>query len=86
MNPLPNLFASVRRTWRVIALSALGVVILAAGLVYDHNRGRFMLVPAYRDNPPYAIDTYTGQFCNPWLIGYMPMAMPYCVDLAKNWR
>jgi len=88
MNPLRDISAFAQRTWRVMALSAIAVVMVAAGLVYDHNRGRFMLAPASRDYPPYVIDTHTGQYCDPWPKALLPKrtVFPYCVDLAKNWR
>ena len=88
MNPLRNLSAFVHRTWHVIVLSVVGVVMVAAGLVYHHNRGRFLAVPTSDGYPPYVIDTDTGQYCDPWPQSLHPKrtVFPYCVDLAKNWR
>jgi hypothetical protein len=87
MNPLRP-FTFAWRNWRIIALCALVAAIATAALRYDHNRGRFMLVPAYGDTyPPYVIDTHTGQLCDPgpqWLT--RKTLLPYCVDLAKNWQ
>ncbi len=86
MNPLHNLFAFVQRTWRVIVLSVVAVVIVAAGVVYDHDRGRFMAVPTSDGYPPFAIDAHTGRFCDPMPKGMKGRPFPKCEDLAKSWR
>jgi hypothetical protein len=86
VNPFRNAWVFVRLNWRIIALCMLAAVIVAAVTRYDHNRGRFMLVPASGDYPPYVLDTHTGQFCDAWPKGFKSMGIPYCVDLAKNWR
>ena len=86
MNPVRDLLMFIRLNWRIIALFVLVAFIVAAAIRYDHNRGRFMLVPASGDYPPYVIDTHTGQYCDPMPKGIERTVFPKCVDLAKNWR
>jgi hypothetical protein len=64
----------------------MGVFIVVAAMCYDHNRGRFMVVPGYGDYPPRVLDTHTGQFCDPMPQGIKLTVFPKCADLAKNWR
>jgi hypothetical protein len=87
MNPFRESWVFVRLNWRIIVLCILVAIIVAAAMRYDHNRGRFVAVPWPDDYPPKAIDTHTGQFCDPMPKGFpKTTALPYCVDLAQSWR
>jgi hypothetical protein len=86
MNALRDISASAKRTWRVIALSAVVLLIVAGGLASDHNRGRFMAVPTSDGYSAFAIDTHTGRFCDPMPKGMQGAPFPKCADLAKDWR
>jgi hypothetical protein len=86
MNPVRDLHVLVRLNWRIIALCLLVAVVVAGLMRYDHNRGRFMLVPASGDYPPQVIDTRTGQYCDPLPKGIGRSVLPKCADLSKSWR
>ena len=86
MNPLRELYVFVRLNWRIIVLCALVAVIAADLMRYDRNNGRFVPVP---ENAAMALDTRTGQYCNPWPPSvHLPGSalLPRCSDLARSWR
>lgn len=86
MNLVHELFVFVQLNWRIIVLCMVVAVIVAFVMRYDRNQGRFLPVPKI---PTIAIDTRTGQFCNPWPSGKGPSEWGYlrhCSDLAKSWR
>lgn len=76
----------MERFWtKTVVLFGFAIVVMAVALHYDHARGRFVPIP----DRVYALDTITGQYCNPWPEGKGVTEwnyLPRCADLAKGWR
>jgi hypothetical protein len=81
MNSIRAVLAFLRFNWSIIALCALVAIVLAGLVFHDRNRNRFVPFPGTR----YALDTSTGQWCDPYPRGGSS-EVPLCSDLAKRWR
>jgi len=81
MNRIHAAFSYLRSNWRTIALCALVLYVL----FHYRNQARFVPVPGTVS--ALALDTRTGQYCNP-LPADLPDNRPFpkCSDLAKSWR
>jgi hypothetical protein len=77
------MFAYLKSNWRTLAICTLAIALVFI-LFQDRNRNRFVRVSDWNC----ALDTRTGQFCDPLPQGH-PRSLddlPKCYDLAKGWR